>query len=70
MAGHQGLSSRAASGRMGPGFSDQRHTHMYTHACTRQAFRGRGSFHAENGKDGQGQFKNGASGRSVEVKVR
>jgi hypothetical protein len=35
-----------------------------------QAFRGRASFHAENGKDGQNQFKNGASGRGVEVKVR
>lgn len=35
-----------------------------------QAFRGRASFHAENGKDGQNQFKNGAGGRSVEVKVR
>lgn len=35
-----------------------------------QAFRGRASFHAENGKDGQKQFKNGAGGRSVEIKVR
>ncbi|GAB5033664.1 gtp-binding protein obg [Nannochloropsis oceanica] len=36
---------------------------------TLQAFRGRASFHAENGQDGDRRVKNGANGRSVEVKV-
>ncbi|EWM23849.1 gtp-binding protein obg, partial [Nannochloropsis gaditana] len=36
---------------------------------TLQAFRGRASFHAENGKDGDRQLKNGADGQGVEVKV-
>lgn len=41
----------------------------YEKLNTLQAFKGRASFHAENGEDGDYSYRNGANGQGVEIQV-